>query len=396
MSRRNNFKIDGRYTAMKAAYEPVNPIEENDLYLVLDSFHKLATSEISRGTFQWNIMVQGVTSDEAIGISDTLDNITQIELSSFVMPIPPEVPYILRNPEYGENTLSLIPNNSVGLSPILAQVGQAIYEDGGPSSYGQYPTNTLWIPNLPYHVGGVVRPWINNPYTQLPYGNRMTIQLKEAGLQSYSDCNGARHNFEFIVSHNEGNGTNPNFLLATPNKYDGGVFNFAIPLIDLTSFTLVFRGPDYPISFDNDVYFNVSVLLDTSSTPGPYLYFKIPTPALNAGDRIFVKNFNCSIDSIARYVNRVEGHVINGIPVATPSLQFVPGQPLAVSSIDPNFVDTYTDPAIGISSFVNPSSITLSTATVYIAKRRLRISLRAQRRGISRRPCDPRSQWNRE
>jgi hypothetical protein len=398
-------EVDIRRALACASAERAHRIEESDVYLVLDSHRKLQSSDLGRGTFRWHLMVQGATGDDVIGTSDTLDNIVQVQISAFAMPTPPEVPYVLTAPEAGSGRLTLVQNNDrpAAEAPTLVAVGRGIYSDTGPSGYGQYPTAAFAMPRNnstnpaeplnPADVA-VIYPWINNPYSQVAHGNRMTIQIHEAGSQAYSDRSGGRHHFEFIVAHSGGCGTNPNMLAAAPNPSDGGVFSFGVPLLDLTRLTLTFRGPDHPIRFDPDVYYGAPAVLNGGTIDGPFLGFRLPGPPLNIGDRVYFEDFASGIPELDRHINRPEGHVASRLPGAagfTPR----PGLPLALNP-DGETYDLYTDPGIGFGAFLEEPVVGGWAATVYIAKRRLRLSARFRRRAPGRRAKDPRMGWNRE
>jgi hypothetical protein len=343
----------------------------SDQYITLDSFYKLPSSDIGRGRFHWNLMIQGVTGDQVVGVRDKMDTIIEIQIAAFSMPIPPEVPYVTTSlPLPGTlvpNQLILVHNNNnnsiAPYSPLLTAV--------------QYP------PFVSPTAATAFTPWVNNPYSQVPFLDRFTIQFAEAGLQSFSDRNGARHHFEFGLSTDGVRGLNPNMLTAAPlsgRLWDSYVFTD--PLKSVDGITLVFRNPDVPISFLPDVLYNVSALSDASlptltpplpapalpTPPGPYLAFTMPTGfGLNVGDRVYITGFNSGISVLDSYVNRPDGQVVADSPgsVKNPS-----GTPL----IYPNVF--WLDPAIDLVSF---PSFSAQSVTVSIAKRRLRIPIRLRR-----------------
>ncbi len=335
----------------------------SDQYMVLDSFNKLRSSRIEQGEFKFNFMVQGVTGDEVIGVRDRIDAVTEIQMTSFTLPILQEVPYVLRNAPpapTGTNQLVLIKNNInsfAGGAPILV-----------PNNFptgGQYPNTVLTI-NSPFFTV----PWINNPYSQVPFGNRLTVQLVEAGLQSFSDRKGARHHFEFILSYfGQGSASNnPTMLQALPlsgSQWD--TFSFTDPLKDVHGLTLVFRNPDQPVSFLPDVLYDVDVVSDGAASPGPFLRFDYQDHGLQVGDRIYVSGFNSGNPVLDSYVNRESGHVASGNPSLPPE------NPGAYISTPNSF---WTDPAISIIDMTAPAPILPQLVTVYIAKRRVRIPIR--------------------
>lgn len=332
----------------------------SDQYIVLDSFNKLRESRVDRGEFKWNFMVQGVTGDEVIGVKDKIDTVIEIQMGSFCLPIPPEIPYTLAAPPAvtpsGTNQLVLVHNNSNGVSGPPTLIPNV-------APHGQYPPTVLTPPNT------FVVPWVNNPYTQLPFCNRLTVQLKEAGLQSYSDRNGARHHFEFAVTYLSIAGTNPNMLQAVPisgTLWD--TFVFTDPLKDVHGLTLVLRNPDIPIRFEPDCLYDVQVVGDGAAAPGPFLRFDAAAHGLHAGDRVIIDGYRSGIPVLDAYINRPEGHVASGDPSLA---ALAPGVPI------PSTNSFWLDPAVSVIDF-SPAP-TLQVVTVCIAKRRLRIPIRLRR-----------------
>lgn len=329
----------------------------SDHYVTLDTFTKLQDSNIDRGEFKWNFMIQGVTTDDSIGIRDKIDTVVEIQIGSFSIPILEEVPYILAAAPAaptGTNSLVLIQNNNnvVSLPPTL------IIDAG---ANGQYPQSLL----QPGQSSLV--PWIYNPYTQVPYSNFFTIQIQEAGHQSYSDRNGARHHFSFAIS-SPTTARSPNILVAFPrNGFKWDTFVFTDPLKHIHGITLVFRNPDIPIHFMPDCIYDAIIEVDGAVAPGPFL--RITTPSnhlLRVGDRIFISKCNSKNQTLDRYVNRVEGHVCSGNPAAAP---------LTPATLIPG-TTFWTDPAISTFDLILAVGALPQRIVVYIAKRRMRIPMR--------------------
>lgn len=319
-----------------------NKTDNTDQYVLLDSFEKIQDSAVENGEFKWNFMVQGVTSDQVIGIRDEIDLVQEIQIGEFSLPILSEVPYKLLPPSPSSiDQLILSKNNTTILSPILA--------------LGQYPIGIL--PSGDQSIS----PWICNPYTQLPYFGKFTIQIAEAGLQSYSDGNGARHHFEFSTkSSSQNDATNPNFVTAQPIK-NWDTYKFYKPIRNLHSISLIFRNPDTRIRFYPDCYYGATIEVDSNSLVRIY----IPNHNLNAGDRIFIKKVDTRCPILDTYLNRSEGHVLNGDPTS----------PLNPGILIPtNYL--YTDPAIDISALTTIIPQLPQVGDVYIAKRRIRIPMR--------------------
>jgi hypothetical protein len=359
----------------------------SDQYIVLDTFLKLRESAVDRGEFRWNFMIQGVTGDEVVGVKDRIDNVIEIQIGSFSVPILQEVPYTtissvasIAIPSNESNQIILWHNNTneANKPPMLVS---------NTSPYGQYPSTVL-APSAAASPT-TLSPWIHNPYTQLPFFGRFTIQLREAGLQSYSDRNGARHHYEFTLAATAGAaGTNPNMLLALPqsgSQWD--TYIFTDPLKDIHGLTLVFRNPDIPICFLPDCIYDAVVevddggpdneLLPASSSPitgmWPVIRINAPGHNLNMGDRIFISGFKSGYTSLDSYINRPEGLVAAGRP-DDPLNAGVP-----ISTVSTKYF--WTDPAINLFNMILPAPPVFSqnTVTVCIAKRRMRIPIRLRR-----------------
>lgn len=319
----------------------------SDQYLILDSFSKVQNSAIDRGEFRWNFMVQGVSSSDFIGVNNVIETLVEIKIGKFNIPILEEVPYVLSSsPSQRPDKLVLVQNNSSNPGITSTLVPRA-------SNAGQYTLDNL--------IGGshVLTPWIFNPYSQLPYSGIFTIQVVEAGIQSYSNRNGTRHHFVFETALSK----NPNTLTVEPlgdSVWDK--FTFTEPLKDMHGITLIFRNPDNPIRFLPDCYFNVKFIIDSNK----FLVLYIENNLLNQGDRIFITNFTSGDPSLDSYVNRADGHLAAGNVNNTP---LSPGVPI-------NNANIYTDPAINLAEMPDVLIKIQFFANVFIAKRRIRIPVR--------------------
>jgi hypothetical protein len=326
---------------------PYAPYGISDQYVVLDTFAKKRESRVDRGEFSWNFMVQGVTGSEVLGVKDVVDTVIAIQVSSFILPVLPQVPYGLADPPptspSGTNRLVLLRNNASLL--------------GGPPMSAD-PLAT----------------WVHAPYTQLASGGRFTVQIREAGLQSFSDLGGARHHFEFAVIATPG-GT-PTSLTATPIQgFLWDTFTFTDPLRDVHGITLVFRNPDVPVRFEPDCFYDVPAAGDGAVAPGPFLRFGAPGHGLAAGDRVFVTGYQSGIAPLDAYVNRPAGHVVGGNPADPP---LGPGLLLANAPFPGPYPDVFwLDPAVSLVDFVPPPAP--QVVTVCVAKRRMRIPVRIRR-----------------
>lgn len=321
----------------------------SDQHVVLDSFLKARDSNTARGEFRWQFMLQGSTDTDRVGIRDELKTIIEVQLGPFLMPILPEVVYTTKAvpssvPSHTDS-LVLVHNNTAATSPTLLA--------------GQYPAI---IPA----AGAPFTPWINNPYTQLPFG-RFTIQMKEVGLQSFSGLDGARHHFEYAVSALGGLGANPHMLSALPLG-DWDTFIFTDPLVSMHGITLVFRNPDKPIRFEPDCLYEATIESDAAASPGPFIRVRAPGHGLSAGDRVFLKGFTTGAPGLDAYINRADGHVAAGNPAAP----LAPGTLIVLA--DPDVF--YLDPAVSIIDLVDIPPSLPAVGDVFVAKRRLRIQMR--------------------
>lgn len=359
-----NPSCDNHFEKNKPCPESVYGI--SDQYLTLDSFSKLRSSDTANGVMQWNFMVQGVTGDEVLGVRDIIDTIIEAQIGAFSLPFIPEVPYILAAPPpvvpSGMNRLILVHNNANATAPFEPTLVPNVAPDG------QYPKEALLAGTT------TVTPWIHNPYTQVPFAGHLTIQIREAGLQSYSDRGGARHHFEFALSYPAGpDGRNPTMCYAVPQngaKWD--TFIFTDCLKDMHGITLVFRNPDVPIRFEPDCLYDIEFDSDGAAAPGPFLRAAAPAHGLAMGDRVFIEGFASGNPTLDNYVNRAAGQVVAGDPAAPP---LPPGTPLAAAGFPDVF---WLDPAIGIAD-LTPAPALPTTATVCVAKRRVRIPIRLRR-----------------
>ena len=95
-----------------------NIVGVSDQYVVLDSFLKLQTSNSAAGEFQWNFMVQGVTSETALGVHDRVDTVLEMQVGQIVMPPLPPLPYLGGAPPPGAPSgMTLLQNNTGTAAP---------------------------------------------------------------------------------------------------------------------------------------------------------------------------------------------------------------------------------------------------------------------------------------
>lgn len=352
-----------------------------EFHLMLDSFLKLRNSDTLNGEFNWQLSINNQSSIEAIGIYGKISNIVSIQIGSFYIPILEDTIYMDPISVAGQNpgvTYTLHQNNTSSNNEPSTMIRQ----DG---DYGQYPYSIL-LDNTTYRF-----PWINNPLSQIPFANKISIQIKETGQQSYSNYNDVRYNFEFIaVPHSRTHG-NPNFIELIPCNGDNwDEYKFIIPINNLTTISMVFRNPDYPIKFEPDIYYGATIDGHFTALPFPQVYIILRTPIphkLLAGDRIYLRNFipyyvtdktkiNEDFPKVLLYhLLRIEGHTVNSL-VPGLGLSLDPGTPI------PTAFEFGLDPAIKVERFFGPDELRVvsnslpGTIDIIIAKRRLRIPMK--------------------
>ena len=332
----------------------------SDQYLVLDSFLKSPESNLSKGEFMWNLAVQGVTTESPnlTGVLDILSTVIEITIGSFAMPILPDVPYPLPNSiintAFISNGITLIQNND---TKVTGQTGPT----------GSPPPNEAPLLDKDQYPKGVINytPWISNPLSQTPFGNAITIQIKEAGIQSISALDGIRYHFEYIVWYpSYDDGTNPGQTRASAAYTNSNIYIFTEPLIDLQTISLIFRNPTFPIIFDPDIIdCKISMVFNTISYMDKYPYTQYITPIslienpnpppndilppisltfhfinhnLLTGDRIYIKNINIGntigIPILDTYLTNTAGLLVGDIPDAKgDSLKSKNGLPLSTT-----------------------------------------------------------------
>jgi hypothetical protein len=313
----------------------------SDQYMVLDSFEKVEGSRTDKGEFQFNFMVQGPTRDQNIGVKDTLDTIIGIQACEFCVPLLP----------FDEFTVPGLERLFPGMPAGTLIANGALPTDGDATT---------------------------NPQSQTPFCSKVTMYLKEIGLQSYSDADNRRHHFEFDAD----------VVGAAPAPADGDrlqltplknceYYLFTEPIQDIHGLTVCFYNPGNPLKFPPDVLYGVTAFGDPNLLVFRYVD---QTNLINLApdDRIFITGFNSANGLLNTYVNRAEGHIIGagGFAITPP-----------VTSTDPTTVEFRLNPDVNASLFTpNPigpaPDFIISSSTqidIKIAKNRVRIPLRFRR-----------------
>lgn len=342
--------------------------EHIEHYVMLDSFVKIERSATEYGEYKWILNTLGQTLNESVGVNEEIENVIQIQIGTFYIPLIEDVPYTLTSLNNGD-VLRIQNNSSLPGEPptLITQSG----------SYGQYSYSIL---NPADASGGTyIVPWPNNPYSQIPFANKISIYVQESSQQSYANFNNTRYNFEFIAMHNNRLNGNPHFIQVKPvNGARWDEFNFTRPLPSLSTVTLVFRNPDTTIAFEPDVMYNSIIKISTGAPPNYILIQTQFTHKLKMGDRIYIRNILPYDSTVAplpqylsNYLTRSDGHTAGEI---VPSGTLQPGLPIPSGT----GLDFGLDPALEVSLAALPV-LSLSfpiLADVYIAKRRLRIPMK--------------------
>jgi len=349
-----------------------------DTHIVLDTFRKEPSdSDLDRGIIAWNLSVNGITTEDKLGIRHPLNRIVEIEIKEFTMPIPDPVPYKL-----------------------------------GTKIDGYDVTDGVYI-NLSTKPVPMTHPPTSNPFestlAQSPYDKHITLYIKETGMQSISDIAGRRHNFDLRLMSFNILGTSQltfNMCQAIPKQ---DVVQFADPITDLSRITLEFKNPDTALRFLPDCYYNVDVRmvsscninghkgnpLDNSEGTVWNLTLFITNFCISNGDnlglvendRIYVTGFNSSNVSLNKYMNSVDGLLIGKNvtdPIAEPDALYPFVGASDTNSIyaanncfvlNPNI--TGVSPAGSqMADFPPPFWFDPQRVTVYVPKRRIRIPMR--------------------
>lgn len=340
-----------------------------DEVLLLDSFLKIeGESNPSRGTLVWSLAASASTdsgdaSSQYIPTLAQQDNVIEIEMMPFAVPYLPEVPHKI-SAGAGVVQSPVFPISSYDVLVGRNETGDVLLGTAPYPTLSSYPT--AFVSKYPDLLG-----WPTNPYSQTP-GNLLAVYVAETGKQSYSTFGGGRHNFEFSLQPADSS-VGAGGTAAYPSTGDRVCsFLFTQPL-SLPKITLNFFNPDFPVNFEDDVFYGVTI---TNSGPiGPGLIpFRIVKAGhgLIEGDRIYVRTIekpntaSPHTNAVITQLNRPEGFTVTS--AAT--------QPVGSAQPLPN---PMTLDAFMLNPLVLPDTTMTFTGNVYILKRRLRIPLRVRR-----------------
>ena len=322
----------------------------SDQYVVLDSFVKdAARSNPAGGIFAWNFMVQGSTGNGAVGVRDKVDRVTEVQIAPFAIPVLPYVAY----------PVPTVNSGGLPAAPITTTPAGALVP--GSASFPLRATNASTI------AAAATAPI----FSQVACGGRLTVQLVEAGLQSFSSLAGTRYHFDLAarlapLANPAGIGAAPSALAwtatsgatvynisgtATPAALppapglpysaplvaeptpNWDTYLFTDPLMDVHGLTLAFRNPDAPVQFAPDVLYATSVIMVSPTiattnpafpqgppvVPAPIPPLP-PTPALPNGGANPAGSFYLTFNYTAHGLLSGDQVVIAGFNSGSPSL----------------------------------------------------------------------------
>lgn len=300
----------------------------SDHYMVFDSAEKVDMSKTEIGQYTFNFNISGKTGDQSIGVGDTVNTVIEAEVMPFYIPLINDIEYQTNNPQTDFNIPRLVPNAAAP------------------------PAGNIMA-----------------PLSQLPYGQRITMDMSQIP-QSFSDDEGAQHHFEFTATEYEGSTNGPDRILLTPIA-GGSKYVFSTPINDINGLTMVFRDPYRPIEFPPDVFYQVRA---DAVVVGANLFLQFTTQNghavavnhnLNQDDRIFIRGFTSFqagpiVDPVLdAWVNRAEGHTVGSGGLAATTFRL--------------------NPDVDVTAFA-AGLITSTTGTeIIIAKNRIRIPMRFRR-----------------
>lgn len=327
----------------------------SDQYIMLDTFRKNPLSDVANGEFIFDLMIQGSTGDYVVGVKERLNNIVEMQIGSFNVPLLPLNYYPI---------LSSNPASTISGSELLR--------------------NTADLLGSSLQVQG---------------NQRFTICVKEASLQSYSDKNGKRHHFDVLLTNSSINNylqsyddattdnlANPanaatTVYTATPDL-DWNTYYFTDPIQDFSTITLQMKNPDINLRFLPDVYYNVNAVFSISAgvgnadpgaafnagTEGQY-YLIIDTGVAHnipVNSKIIITGLNTPNNGINNYINNVNGLI------TTTSYTTTGGVSVATTN------SLWVNPIINVPATAGLTD-TIFKVNVYVPSRRMRIPMRMRR-----------------
>lgn len=319
----------------------------SDLYAVLDSWLMSGAPSWRDGKYPFTFMVQGASGNGNIGLVDTANTVTQIQVLEGFMPLP-ELVDVDAGAEAG--AFILVPDPGAadprGFNPLVAN-------------------------------------------TQLPYGGRITMQLEELSRQSFTDRRGRRHHIEFNTELVRDPGGPNAMMRITPVVPEDGIFTFTHPITDITRLTVQFLNPDEPLRLPADTVRGMRFEVSPGGANLPPLGTLIVTGPQQTGDGSPLDFGSLLMPGDRIYFEGVEFDrtaapiAASGMPIGQLELYLnrpdglFAGDFMKYSNLNSN--QFTLDPMVsGIA--VAPGPLALRSVPVLrIAKNRVRVSLRIRR-----------------
>ena len=314
----------------------------SDQYFVADSWLLKSAPRWNHGEFPFTMMIQGASGDGGIGIHDMMDTVIQIQVFEAHMGLPELV-----DVDAGE----------------YSSVFTLAADPGASDPRGANP--------------------VTSANSQLPHGGRVTLYLKEVGKQAFLDRRTRRHHFEFNAAV-VGTPGEPNAMMRLTPVNE--LYTFTQPIRDITNLSLCFYNPDEPMRLPADTVVGVTFSTSAGGAGLPAIQTLIvngPSTTgdgrtldfgdlLVPGDRIYFENI--AIDTAAAGAERLSA--LQNYLMKSDGL-FVGNFPGYANLSAQQFT---LDPLPTVPALAGGSTIPLTaTATLRIAKNRLRMSFRARR-----------------
>jgi hypothetical protein len=334
--------------------KPDTPWGISDVYVVLDSFEKIETSNTRNGELKFNLGSSRYTQNQVIGMSGDLYRIIDAKIGAFTMPVAPKLPYITNDNVDQYGVPQAVPNSDL---PRLT-------ENGAPPE-----DNT----NL-----------TGSSQSTVAFGGRLSLEMVETNAQSIIGLNNTNFHFELVAT----NATYLNQIEVEPIR-GWETFEFTKPINSLTNLTVNIRNPDTGVFLSPDVLYNVEPFITENTAGIPVLAFRVKRQNhnLTISDQVYIRytDFtNGESDTIFqkydKWINDTRGHLI-GIGTTSSSgdtiMDTIPSETVIRLNPDLNLYDiVQSNPT---KYYVGKVLTSATKINIAIAKNRIRIPIRFRR-----------------
>lgn len=249
-----------------------------DRYVLLDSFTRVLSSNISRGEFVWNIQVEGTAGarfgGEHTGVAGPIENVVDARLEPFSLPAVSTL-WALQ-PENVPGTQTYEPAD-----PILRQPA-------------------VWPPFFPNLDLTVATDAVHSWWSQLP-DRILAVELEAFGNQAYRGTGQAalRHHFFYTTSWMTGiDGIDLKNRIGLTPLPEGDRYILARPVGRVNQIALRFTSLDAPLAFLPDSFQPVRCFAGLDTAGLLELQFESPPAVpggtdglLQDGDRVYFSDF---------------------------------------------------------------------------------------------------------